>query len=81
MGLGQGCSFGRLLVLLPSAPHLDGGDPCGEEATWQPGGPAAHSIVRAGGRRVHLSERQEEEKDLVLLTDFPLTVSIKVCVV
>jgi hypothetical protein len=29
----------------------------------QPGGPAAHSIVRAGGRRVHLSERQEEEEE------------------
>jgi hypothetical protein len=37
----------------------------GEEVTRQPGGPAAHSIIRTGGRRVHLSERQEEEEDLM----------------
>jgi hypothetical protein len=45
--------------------HLNRGDPCGEEATRQPGGPAAHSNFRVGGRRVHLSERREEEEQCV----------------
>jgi hypothetical protein len=50
------------LARRPSAPHLGRGDPDGEEATQQPGGPAAHSIVRAGGRRVHQIEQEEEEE-------------------
>ena len=47
----------------PTGPDLDGDDTGGEETVRQSGGLAAHSRIRAGDRRVHLSEREEGEEE------------------
>jgi hypothetical protein len=50
---------------ISKAPHLDGGDTRGTEATRQPGKPTTHDSIRAGVRSDHLSDRQE--KDNIIL--------------
>ena len=50
----------------PQASVLAGGDYGGKEAFRQPGGPMAHSGLRAGNQSVHLSDRQEEEEEVWL---------------